>query len=153
MSDNEDDAAEDKTSDLPTGNLKCGTITAVFDVDPYLACPTPSCHNTKLTPEESCSGGKIMKCKNCGKNYSPNACNNYLRATVMIEEDESNKPPQKVAIFRPLIEKLFNARGFTLPSTNDQTQLLVKFFDIIPVEVKFQMINNTIKQLVCKRVA
>lgn len=34
----------------PISDFKSGTITAVFDVDPYLACPTLSCNNTKLTP-------------------------------------------------------------------------------------------------------
>lgn len=154
MSDDEDVDTDENWGDTPTVDFNSGTITAVFDVDPYLACPTPSCNNTKLTPVESNSGSRIMNCKNCGRNYGESACNNYLRATVMIEVEESNThTPKKVAIFKPQIEKLFISRGFALPSTNDQTELLVKFFEIIPVDIKFHMINNTIKQLTCKRVA
>lgn len=152
MSDDEDDDVDNNGNwgNIPISDFKSGTITAVFDVDPYLACPTTSCNNTKLAPAESI---QCMKCKNCGRNYGESACNNYIRATVMIEVEDSNKPPQKVAIFKPQIEKLFTSRGFTLPSSNDQTKLLLKFFEIIPVDIKFHMINNTIKQLTCKRVA
>nr|XP_034321834.1 uncharacterized protein LOC105342641 [Crassostrea gigas] len=152
VSDDEDDDVDNNGNwgNTPISDFKSGTITAVFDVDPYLACPTTSCNNTKLAPAESI---QCMNCKNCGRNYGESACNNYIRATVMIEVEDSNKPPQKVAIFKPQIEKLFTSRGFTLPSSNDQTELLLKFFEIIPVDIKFHMINNTIKQLTCKRVA
>lgn len=67
-----------------------------------------------LPPAESSSGSCYMNCKSCGRNYGQSACNNYIRATVMIEVEDSNKPPQKVAIFKPQIEKLFTSRGFKL---------------------------------------
>lgn len=155
VSDGEDDEVDNDGNwgNIPISDFKSGTISAVFDVDPYLACPTPSCNNAKLSPAESSSGSCYMNCKNCGRNYDQSACNNYLRATLMIEVEDSNKPPQKVAMFKPQIKKLFTSRGFTLPSSNDQTELLLKFFEIIPVDVKFHMINNTMKQLTCKRVA
>lgn len=95
MSDDEDVDTDENWGDTPTVDFNSGTITAVFDVDPYLACPTPSCNNTKLTPVESNSGSRIMNCKNCGRNYGESACNNYLRATVMIEVEESNLPPPR----------------------------------------------------------
>jgi hypothetical protein len=148
VSDDEDDVDVGNFGASPSVALRSGTITAVFDIDPYLSCPTASCNNTKLTSSDS-----LFSWKNCGRNYDRSACNKYIRATVMIELEESNKPPQKVAIFKPLIEKLFTARGFALPASFDQAELLQKFFEILPVEIKFQMINNTIRQLTCKRVA
>uniref|UniRef100_A0A8W8MM39 HIN-200 domain-containing protein n=1 Tax=Magallana gigas TaxID=29159 RepID=A0A8W8MM39_MAGGI len=77
VSDDEDDDVDNDGNwgNTPISDFKSGTITAVFDVDPYLACPTPSCNNTKLTPAESI---QYMNCKNCGRNYVESACNNYI---------------------------------------------------------------------------
>lgn len=95
MSDDEDDEVNNdgNLGNTPTMDFKSGTITAVFDVDPYLACPTLSCNNTNLTPAESSSGSCYMNCKNCGRMYGQSAYNNYIRATVIIEVEDSNNPP------------------------------------------------------------
>ena len=61
----EEDSDEDLHDDSALERvLESGTITAVFDVDPYLACPNKGCNNTKLITVQV--GKKyMMKCKNC----------------------------------------------------------------------------------------
>ena len=49
VSDEETDDDDDKNdANLPAAKLELGVITSIFEVDPYLSCPTPSCNNTKL---------------------------------------------------------------------------------------------------------
>uniref|UniRef100_K1R3G5 Uncharacterized protein n=1 Tax=Magallana gigas TaxID=29159 RepID=K1R3G5_MAGGI len=52
VSDDEDDKVDNDGNwgNIQISDFKSGTISAVFDVDPYLACPTPSCNNAKLSP-------------------------------------------------------------------------------------------------------
>lgn len=87
-------SSEDETmSDSPgSTQLPTGTLIAVFEVDPYPACPKVSCNNTKLeTLKEPDIELYFMFCKRCNIRYKTNAANIYMRATMLLKTTNEEK--------------------------------------------------------------
>jgi len=130
--------------------MPSGSIEAIFDVDPYLSCPKAACNNTKLsTVQENEDEVLKMLCKICKCVYRASVCNSYMRATVLLVGANVQK---KVTLFSPQISKLFESRGLDAKIEWDRTKMTQKMMDVILIEIKYSLYNNTIRKLVCKRV-
>ncbi|KAJ8307953.1 hypothetical protein KUTeg_014495 [Tegillarca granosa] len=112
-------SSEDETmSDSPgSTQLPTGTLIAVFEVDPYLACPKVSCNNTKLE--------------------------------TLKEPDIELK---KITVFSPQIKKLLESRGLDSAIHFDRKEMLTKLLQIIPIDIHYTLVNNTVRNLTCKRI-
>ncbi|XP_069108870.1 uncharacterized protein [Argopecten irradians] len=100
-----ENSEDDKDEDFEEEGVFSGTITALFDVDPYLACPKPSCHNKKLNT--ILQGNYVMCCPSCNDKFGASHTNWYARATVLLDLGTSTK---KLSIFKPEIQKIFVAK-------------------------------------------
>ncbi|XP_069109299.1 uncharacterized protein [Argopecten irradians] len=86
-----DDISDDEhRDDPPTGNMKNGVILAVSDMDPYLACNKPGCNNTKLLTVLE-DEKYLMHCKNCNAKVAASNAGHYVRASIMVEFEDSQK--------------------------------------------------------------
>ena len=138
---------EDQEDEVARNVMPSGKIIAVFDVDPYLACPRSSCSNKKLMTVDD-NGIYKMKCNNCSGLYRGETANIYMRAIILVSMDAGDK---KYTIFAPAIKKLFASRGLSTDISFDRKEMLTRMLDIIPVEIKFHSMNNTIREIVPKR--
>ena len=145
-----DDDVDDDSSHESMTNMPSGTIEAVFDVDPYLSCPKAACNNTKLTTVQENEDDVLkMLCKSCKGVFRASACNHYARANVSLITNNNQK---KVTLFSPQIKKLFESRGLDATIIWDKTEMMMKIMDIIPIDIRYTLNNNTIRNLVCKRI-
>ena len=71
-----------------------------------------------------------------------------MRATVFFESGDLKK---KVAMFQPQIHELFRSRGIQLGVSYDRQEIITQMFEILPVDVKYKIVNNTIRALWVKR--
>ncbi|KAJ8309655.1 hypothetical protein KUTeg_012793 [Tegillarca granosa] len=145
-------SSEDETmSDSPgSTQLPTGTLIAVFEVDPYLACPKVSCNNTKLeTLKEPDIELYFMFCKRCNIRYKTNAANIYMRATMLLKTTNEEK---KITVFSPQIKKLLESRGLDSAIHFDRKEMLTKLLQIIPIDIHYTLVNNTVRNLTCKRI-
>ena len=94
-----------------------------------------------------------MYCKNCSIKYKASSCNIYLRLTVMLESSSLPTTNKKVTIFAPAIKKMFNSRGLDDSILFDPKEMMEKILKIIPIDIKYSLNNNTIKDIICKRAA
>ena len=129
------------TLKIMTVSLEAGSITAVFDMDPYLSCPNKGCNNTKLITIEE-NGKYLMKCKTCKGQFTASVSHTYLRGSVYFEK--ADKSGAKVAIFLPQIRKIFESRGTQFEMSFDKNKLMEQFFEIVPVQARVKIFNNTI---------
>ena len=145
ISDDEEDKHDDAAAEKILEN---GTITAVFEVDPYLSCPNKGCNNTKLITIEEAEK-YMMKCKNCKGLFSASTANNYVRASVLYEHHDNTS--KRVALFLPQIKQIFESRGTEFKISYDREQMLTDFYTLIPIQGKFKIFNNTVRNVVLKR--
>ncbi|KAJ8321182.1 hypothetical protein KUTeg_001307 [Tegillarca granosa] len=141
---------EDINGDEPANlELPSGTLVAVFEVDPYLACPRSACNNKKLITVLE-KEKYLMQCKNCMSRYRGDNCNLYIRSTMLLKSNPDGDT-KKVTIFKPNILKMFESRGVSSTITADKNEMFENLLEIIPFDIKYTLINNTIKEMVCKR--
>lgn len=90
-----------------------------------------------------------MLCKICKGVYRASVCNSYMRASVLLVGANVQK---KVTLFSLQISKLLESRGLDAKIEWDRTKMTQKMMDVIAIEIKYILYNNTIRKLVCKRV-
>ncbi|CAG2215578.1 unnamed protein product [Mytilus edulis] len=59
-------------------SLAVGTVEAVVEVDPYLACPIASCNNVKMVTVKGEDDIYRMNCKKCHGTFRASSCNKVL---------------------------------------------------------------------------
>ena len=144
-----DNDEEDHTDDgVPSRGLAVGTIIALFEADPYLACPMVPCNNKKLTTVLQ-NETYVMKCSTCSGYYRAGTANQYLRIVVLMKTEENEN--KKVTMFLPTIKKLFIARGLDFEYDYDKTNVMESILKIIPYEVRYALRGNTVVEVVAKR--
>ncbi|KAJ8300482.1 hypothetical protein KUTeg_022001 [Tegillarca granosa] len=137
---------EDINGDEPANlELPSGTLVAVFEVDPYLACPRSACNNKKLITVLE-KEKYLMQCKNCMSRYRGDNCNLYIRSTMLLKSNHDGDT-KKVTIFKPNILKMFESRGVSSTITADKNEMFENLLEIIPFDIKYTLINNTIKEM------
>ncbi|CAG2251563.1 unnamed protein product [Mytilus edulis] len=130
-------------------SLAVGTVEAVVEVDPYLACPIASCNNVKMVTVKGEDDIYRMNCKKCHGTFRASSCNKYMRAVVLLKTDSDLK---KVVMFSPQIHKMFVSRGLDCTILFEKIDMVKIFLTILPVEIRYRLVNNTVRELVCKRV-
>ncbi|KAJ8321448.1 hypothetical protein KUTeg_001006 [Tegillarca granosa] len=138
---------EDNNDEPATLQMPAGTILAVFEVDPYLSCSKSSCNNTKLITLKE-ENHYYMFCKHCTGRYNGSSANTFLRVIVLLEGEEMSK---KVTIFAPQYKKIMQSRGLDATIVFDKEEMLQRIMKVIPVEIRYTLINNTVKDIVLKR--
>ena len=78
-SDDDDDA--DRTDEAAPSHMPVGSVIAVFEVDPYLACPINSCSNKKLVTVLQ-NQLYVMRCSKCNGTFRASTAKTYLRVVV-----------------------------------------------------------------------
>lgn len=108
-----------------------------------------SCNNKKMvTLREKDIELYFMFCNSCQSRYKTNSCNNYLRAVLLMN---SNGNEKKITAFLPHIKKMYESRGIEFVFSFDRRELMSSMMNILPIEVKYSLVNNTVKNLICKR--
>lgn len=71
----------------------------------------------------------------------------------MLESASLPTKNKKVTIFAPAIKKMFNSRGLDDSILFDPKEMMEKMLQIIPIDIKYSLNNNTIRDIICKRAA
>ncbi|XP_069104360.1 uncharacterized protein [Argopecten irradians] len=149
---NADDDLNDVSSDEDLSDVvdttTSGTIVAILEFDPYLSCPNRACNNKKLSTIKD--DKFVMLCPTCKKKYGASACNNYARATVFFNQGDQSK---KVSLFKPEIQKIFQAK-YSEPTIGwEKPTLFKKFLELLPLQVTCNIENSTMRNITVKRAA
>ncbi|CAG2233890.1 unnamed protein product [Mytilus edulis] len=136
---------EEVNDDAAHISLAVGTVEAVVEVDPYLACPIASCNNVKMVTVKGEDDIYRMNCKKCHGTFRASSCNKYTRAVMLLKTDSELK---KVVMFSPQIQKMFVSRGFDCTILFERIDMIKFFLTILPVEIKYRLVNNTVRELV-----
>ncbi|KAJ8307824.1 hypothetical protein KUTeg_014607 [Tegillarca granosa] len=125
---------EDNNDEPATLQMPAGTILAVFEVDPYLSCSKSSCNNTKLITLKE-ENHYYMFCKHCTGRYNGSSANTFLRVIVLLEGEEITK-------------KIMQSRGLDATIVFDKEEMLQRIMKVIPLEIRYTLINNTVKDII-----
>ncbi|XP_033751794.1 uncharacterized protein LOC117335727 [Pecten maximus] len=149
-----EDDDDDENLSSSGDKLQNGSLCAVYDVDPYLSCPYPGCNNKKLSTVK-CDDQYKMFCCSCKVTYTASSCNHYLRVTMLFEsvQGASSFPTEtKVTLFKPELDKILIANGITTEPNYENKVLIETIVNILLKEIRCTIMNNTVKNIVCKRV-
>ena len=73
----------------------------------------------------------------------------YLRAIVLLSNENGSK---KYTMFAPTVQKLLSSRGLDSNIVFDKTEMMTRLMQMIPKDIKFHALNNTIREVIPKRV-
>lgn len=146
MSSDDEDIQRDEPAAMP--DMASGNIYGIMEMDPYISCPKTSCNNKKMVTLREDIELYFMFCNSFQSRYKTNSCNNYLRAVLLMN---SNGNEKKITAFLPHIKKMYESRGIEFVFSFDRRELMSSMMNILPIEVKYSLVNNTVKNLICKR--
>ncbi|VDI43346.1 Hypothetical predicted protein [Mytilus galloprovincialis] len=144
-SDDDDDA--DRTDEAAPSHMPVGSVIAVFEVDPYLACPINSFSNKKLVPVLQ-NQLYVMRCSKCNGTFRASTAKTYLRVVVLLNTENGNK---KCAMFHPTIKQVFQSRGIEFQLDFDKTIIMEAIMKIVPFEIRYTLRGTTIVNILMKR--
>ncbi|XP_071139041.1 uncharacterized protein [Mytilus edulis] len=145
ISSDDDDA--DRTDEVAPSHMPVGSVIAVFEVDPYLACPINSCSNKKLVTVLQ-NQLYVMRCSKCNGTFRASTAKTYLRVVVLLNTENGNK---KCAMFLPTIKQVFQSRGIEFQLDFDKTIIMEAIMKIVPFEIRYTLRGTTIVNILMKR--
>lgn len=147
ISSDDDDDDADRTDEAAPSHMPVGSVIAVFEVDPYLACPINSCSNKKLVTVLQ-NQLYVMRCSKCNGTFRASTAKTYLRVVVLLNTENGNK---KCAMFLPTIKQVFQSRGIEFQLDFDKTIIMEAIMKIVPFEIRYTLRGTTIVNILMKR--